>query len=321
MKAATYLAGGMVEIGNLPEPDLPVNGILVQTLACGLCSGELMQWYMDKKAPHVFGHEVSGRVVASDSAEFPVGSLVAPHHHAPCFSCDICQKGHYVHCPTWKRTRLVPGGMSERFAVSAENLRDTHVVNDLDACDAALVEPLACIRKAIRRSRMTPGDRIAVIGAGALGLMHALLLQEAVVFEQQSARLDHAKSLGLDARLSSQDDEFDVIFVCPGLAPAMSFAASIAAPGARIVLFAPLPPQEHMPLEFAEAGYFKDLELIHSYSCGPDDTRAALDDLRQGKVRASQVVSHFVALDELPEAYELMKRSEILKAMVVFPNS
>jgi L-iditol 2-dehydrogenase len=57
---------------------------------------------------------------------------------------------------------------------------------------------------------------------------------------------------------------------------------------------------------------------VTSYSCGPADTREAHELLVAGKVASHQLVSHFISLDELPTAYQQMKRGEILKAMVGF---
>ncbi|RYG35126.1 hypothetical protein EON81_13615 [bacterium] len=150
-RVARYMGGGRVEIVAEPQVDLPPGGLIVRTEASGLCSGELMAWYMDKKVPHVLGHEVAGIVERSDDDRFPVGSRVFPHHHAPCLKCDECARGAYVHCPQWRSTKLRPGGMADRFAVPAENLNDTLRVDDLRPIDAALIEPLACVVKAFRQ--------------------------------------------------------------------------------------------------------------------------------------------------------------------------
>lgn len=322
MRVGLYERGGLLTIAERPMPALLPGGVLMKTLACGLCSGELMTWYMDRKAPHIIGHEVSGRVIESDNSNFPVGTLIAPHHHAPCMQCDLCGRGAYVHCPTWRSTRLDPGGMAEYVAIAKENLADTHIVDGLAPEDSALIEPLACVMKSIRRGGVTSRDRVAVIGAGALGLMHALVLGPATtLFEIHSERRAYAESLGFTVRSEPDHERFTRIFVCPGSVGAMRVAAQIAAPESTIVLFAPLPPTDPLPMEFAEAGYFQDLTLVHSYSCGPTDTLAALECIRARVVRAKNVVSDFVSLDELPRAYKEMRESRIMKAMVLFPDS
>lgn len=315
MKLARYRGGGLISIEDEAAPSLPSGGLLVQTEACGLCSGELMDWYMDRKIPHVLGHEVCGRVIESDDERFPVGARVFPHHHAPCGTCEVCRRGHPVHCATWKSTKLLPGGMSEQFAVPAANLADTLIVDDLGAREAALIEPLACVMKSLRRGRHQPGDRVAVIGLGAMGLLHALVAgPETVGIDLHPDRIAWAQRQGIRTEPSGVAD---LIIVCPGSGAAVESALALAAPGARIVLFAPLPPGQPLALDL-EALYFRDLELITCYSCGPEDTRAAAEVLRAGTVRAEQVVSDFIELDELPAAYQRMKQQQILKAMVLF---
>src|SRR5438132_13023667 len=117
MKLARYTGGGEIAIVDEPMPICPPGGLLIKTEACGLCSGELMDWYMDRKVPHVLGHEVAGIVIESQDDRFPVECRVFPHHHAPCLACSFCARGLYVHCEQWKRTKLLPGGMAEFFAV------------------------------------------------------------------------------------------------------------------------------------------------------------------------------------------------------------
>jgi L-iditol 2-dehydrogenase len=319
MKVGQYLKGGQIVIADAPAPELPMGGLLVRTEACGLCSGELMAWYMEGKAPHVFGHEVAGIVTESEDDRFPVGCRVFPHHHAACGTCDECRRGNHVFCAQWNRTKLLPGGMAETFAVPAENLADTLKVDHLRAIDAALIEPLGCVVKSVNRARIAGGERIAVIGLGVMGLMHLLLLpRDAVGYELRPDRRTWAASLGLRAEdPDGAAAPADVVFVCPGSEAALRLAIRIAAPGARIVLFAPLPPGETTSLNLCEL-YFLDFEFISSYSCGPLETRQAERHLTDGVVTAEQVVSHFIALDELPWAYGAMRSAEILKPMVVF---
>ncbi len=317
MKLARYHAGGTVRIEEAPEPALPPGGLLVQTEACGLCSGELVQWYLDRKAPHVLGHEVCGRVLQSNDARFPVGSRIFPHHHAPDPHSALARRGASVHDPVWRRTRLDPGGMAERFAVAAENLADTLIVDDMRPREAALIEPLACVMKSLRRLRLRGDESVAVIGQGVMGLMFSLLLPGCRAYDLSPARIAWAQGLGINAAHPDQAEPAEVVIVCPGAASALELALRIAEPDPRILLFAPLPPGQPFPLDL-DHGYMQDLSLICSYSCGPEDTLAAAEALRRGCFRAEDVVSEFIPLDGLPEAYQRMKAGEILKAMVEF---
>ena len=67
-----------------------------------------------------------------------------------------------------------------------------------------------------------------------------------------------------------------------------------------------------------ERFYFGDLRLVASYSCGPDDTRAALALIAQGTVTAEKVGATLVGLDDVPRAYRDLAESRIVKPIVTF---
>lgn len=321
MKVGRYLGGGRVEVVDEAVPECPEGGVLVRTEACGICTGELMDWYMDRKVPHVLGHEVSGEVVASRGGKFTIGQRIFVHHHAPCLECELCYKKRYVHCPTWKKTKLDPGGMAEFFAASAENLNDALTVDQLSAENAALIEPVACVAKSLNQLGYDQdNDRAAVVGMGFLGLVHGMVMPGSVGFEVDEGRVAFAKEAGLDARgadkAAGMAGEFDCVVVCPGNVGALETAIRLVAPGGRINLFAPMHPgRVEVDLEQL---YFRDVTLTASYSCGPEDTQQAYLWLLKGLVSAERLVTERVGIDALPEAYLRMKRQETLKAMVVF---
>ena len=319
MKLARYMGGGRVEIVEEPAPECPPGGVLVQTEACGLCTGELMDWYMDKKVPHVLGHEVCGAVLQGDGGKFTTGQRIFVHHHAPCMDCEFCKRKAYVHCPTWKRTKLEPGGMAEVFAAPAENLTDALDCSALRAEDAALIEPLACVAKSLNQVQYdVDHDVPVVIGMGFLGLAHGLLMGGVTGYELDEGRREYAESLGIKTRHPDEAEAGSAtcVVVCPGNEKALELATKLVAPGGRICMFAPMHPGE-VTVDLG-ALYFRDVTLTSSYSCGPDDTQQAYLWLAKGLVSADQLVSEFVTLDELPGAYGRMKRQETLKAMVMF---
>lgn len=276
-----------------------------------------MDWYMDRKVPHVLGHEVSGIIIESQDSRFPVGQQVFVHHHAPCLQCEFCQKDQFVHCPTWKQTKLDPGGMAEYFAVAPENLADSFLTPNLTPLQTAFIEPLACVAKSLRQSRYQPSQKSAVIGLGFLGVAHSLLMQNPTAFELNSDRIKYAKSIGINAlHPNYADEKYDKIIICPPSKQALDFAIGIAAPGATIHFFAPMPPGNH-PVNLEQL-YFQDITLTHSYSCGPQDTKLAAHWLQNNQIDIQKFQPHMVSIDDLTQAYHAMKQGEILKVVVNF---
>src|SRR5262245_13315951 len=116
MRQALIVAPDRFEVTPVKVPTLQNSReILIWTAACGICSGDLMPWYLEKKVGSVLGHEVVGWAVEVGHAVEHIrqGDLVFLHHHAPCHHCPECDRGAFVHCATWKSSKLDPGGMAE----------------------------------------------------------------------------------------------------------------------------------------------------------------------------------------------------------------
>jgi L-iditol 2-dehydrogenase len=338
MQVARLYDFGDIRVEQSARPEVGPDDILVRASACGICSGDIMPWYIRRKAPLVLGHEPVGVVEEAGAAVrgFRPGERVFVHHHAPCFSCAACRRGEYVQCATWRATKITPGGMAEYFLVSAENQRDTlRLPDDVADIDGVLVEPAACVVKSIRRSGLKPGETILVIGLGIMGMMHVKLARHqgaglvigADLFETRASR---AKELGADIGLVVSGDDLaeqilqvtdgamaDVVIVGPGTARALTAGIAAAGKGATVVQFTATPPEEEMLVRPHDL-YFNETRLIPSYSCGPDDTREALELVRRGVLNARELVTHRFPLARVCEAYDQAQKPDSLKVVVTF---
>lgn len=328
MRAAVLYDVDDVRIERRPVPEIGEGEVLVRTMASGICSGDVMGWYIRRKAPLVLGHEPAGVVAATrGKTPFSVGDRVFVHHHAPCFSCGACARGEHVQCATWRATKIDPGGIAEYFRVAQANLRDTlELPPELPFADASLIEPLACVVKSLRRSGVKNGDRLYVIGLGVMGLLHVLAARAlgADVFgsdfiderrsiaERNGARAFHPRDA---SRVLA--DGADIVICGPGTPAAMEAAVAAAAPAGTIVMFTPFAPEAPIRID-PEKFYFGDLRLVASYSCGPDDTRAALGLIANGTVTAAKVGAHLIGIDDVPNAYREFARARVIKPIVAF---
>jgi len=346
MRAAVMYDVDDIRIEERPLPLTGPSDILVRSAASGVCSGDLMPWYVRRKAPFVFGHEPAGTVVAvgaeapraRDGRAFEVGDRLFAHHHAPCFACDFCARGEYVHCSTWRGSALDPGGMAEYFRVPQANLGDAHVLpRDLSFADGALVEPLGCVVKSLRRAQPAggyAGRTLYAIGAGVMGLMHVAVAASrgARVFASDfhSKRRELARELGAEASFAPEDAlealrartggrGADAVICGPGSPAALSHAVEAGAPDAAVLMFTPIEPDERFAFDQSTA-YFRDVRLIASYSCGPDDTLEALDLLRSGVVSARRLGVEAFTFPDVAAAYDAMRRAEVVKAVVTFES-
>lgn len=338
MQVARLYDFGDIRVEQCPRPDVGPNDMLVRASACGICSGDIMPWYIRRKAPLVLGHEPVGVIEQTGAAvrDFRPGERVFVHHHAPCFNCAACRRGEYVQCATWRASKIVPGGMAEFFVVSATNQRDTlKLPSDVSDLDGVLVEPAACVVKSLRRSGLRPGESILVIGLGIMGMMHVRLARHmgagliigADLFER---RVHRARELGADAGIVVAADNLvaqvreltdgamaDVVIVGPGSVSAINTGIAAAGKGATVVQFTATAPEEEMLVRPHDL-YFNETRLIPSYSCGPDDTREALEAVRRGVISARELVTHHFPLAQVGAAYRQAQKPESLKVVVTF---
>lgn len=329
-----------IRIENEDIPRVGSGEILVKTRACGICSGDVMGWYIRKKAPLVFGHEPAGEVVevGEGVVDFHPGDRIFVHHHAPCFSCRACQRGHFVQCPTWRASRIVPGGMAEYFLVPKENLSgDTlHLPDPISFEDGSLIEPTACVVKSLKRVGLMGGERVLVIGLGIMGQLHVALARhygaELIIgTDFIPYRCSKALELGADEvigasqgnlveelRERTQGEMADVVIVGPGTIAAMELGVQCAGRGGTVVLFTASLPEATLGISPYHL-YFHEIRLVPSYSCGPGDTREALRLVSTGVVRAEKFITHRFPFAAVADAYKTAAQAkESLKTVVVF---
>jgi len=344
MRAAVLYDVDDIRIEQRDVPALAEGDLLVQTRASGICTGDVMGWYVKRKAPLVLGHEPAGTVVAlgpgapaadDDGVPFALGDRVFAHHHAPCFACAACAREDYVQCATWRATKIMPGGLAEYFRVPAANVRDVlRLPENVSFADGSLVEPLACVMKSLRRGRVRGDDAVLVIGLGVMGLMHVAAARDrgARVFGSDfnetrrtlaaklGATVAHPDAIGAELRRATEGRGADVVICGPGAPGPLRDAFGLAAPGGTVVMFTPLEPGVAFDFD-ANDLYFRDLSLVATYSCGPNDTREALAAIARGAVTTERLGATFYPLEEAGTAYAALRNAQIVKPIVTFEPS
>lgn len=340
MKVARLYKFGDIRIEEEPIPTIGEGDALIKTKASGICSGDVMPWYIEKKAPLVLGHEPVGEVVevGAKVRSYKPGQRIFVHHHAPCFLCDRCRRGDYMQCDVWKASHLDPGGISEYIRVPALNLEnDSMELRDSVSYESAtLVEPLACVIRGLKRSRVRNGDTALVMGLGVMGMLHIMSLRKygatsLIGADRVPFRLEHAKTLGADhvidisqTPLPEAVTEYtkglmaNLVVVGPNSVEAITEGIKCLAPGGTLLMFTPVKPGEKITLELNDL-YFKGINIITSYSCGPNDTADAMEYIEDGAIKAEHIVTHRFGIDDTMEAYRLTAMAQdSLKCLIVF---
>lgn len=315
--------------------------IVVRVAACGLCSSDASEWYVEQKAPIVLGHEPVGEITAMGAGVSGLreGDRVFIHHHVPCGDCSECRRQLHTNCKMFRSSSLDPGGFAEFVRVPRENVqRDTfEVPASLSLDDATFIEPLACSLRAFAKTTVRPDDTVLIIGLGVMGLLNVQLARHLgaariLGSDLVASRRVTAESLGADLCFDPRALDLrevvaevtdgrgaDIIIVGPPSPGALDAAYACAAPGASMVMFAPFSPDDEWRLRPHDF-YFKELRLLASYSCGPVETRQAASLLADSQVEVRSLVSHRFDLAGVGDAIQLTAaKGDSLKA-IVYPH-
>jgi (R,R)-butanediol dehydrogenase/meso-butanediol dehydrogenase/diacetyl reductase len=215
MKAAVYHGPRDVRIEDRPAPRRAAGQVVLRVLRSGMCGTDATEWCsgphlyaVDRPhpvsghvGPLILGHEFVGEVIeAGPDSAFAVGDRVAAGAGVWCGECPRCREGRTNLC--WKYTTLglsVDGGMAELVAAPEQML--ARIPDGLSLDLAGLAQPLAVGLHAARRAGVVDGDRVVIIGAGAIGTfvlagVRSLAAAEITVIDFPGPRVDRALRLG-----------------------------------------------------------------------------------------------------------------------------
>ncbi|MGY0023818.1 zinc-dependent alcohol dehydrogenase [Streptomyces sp. YJ-C3] len=300
------------------EPAAPGPGeAQVRVHAVGICGSdrEVYQGNRPKeyvRYPVTPGHEWSG-VVAAVGAGVPkelVGRKVVGEGFRNCQVCERCHAGDTTLCTAgYEETGFTrPGAMATTLVLPARLL---HVLPDgADLSAAALLEPAACVAAAALKADARPGERVAVVGTGTLGMLAVQFLAanspaELLVVGTQDERAALARQFGAtDFRLHDEPlpADLDVVIEAAGSASAARTAAGLLRRGGRLVLTG-LPPAGSEGLDPTDL-VVRQLEVRTVFGAGADAWAHAVRVFGAGLLDPLPLVTHEVPLERFAEAIE-----------------
>ena len=306
MKAVRCIDGRM-QLCDVPRP-VPGNGqVLVSVTSAGICSSDLHMARLGLLDPRfTVGHEIAGRLAD--------GTPVAVEPVTPCGRpCEYCGEGDYNLCPTSVRQVLgigADGGMAEYVVADMSGIVPLGGIGDAIG-DACLVEPLAVCVHGLRLAGVGSGQRILVIGGGALGLCAAAAARHAGVDVAVEARHEAQRAAAdrLGARAPDRGP-YDVVVDAAGSAEALAEATRKVRRGGTLVLLA-----NYWGTDIVLPGMsvmMKGLRILTGimYGRGPAgrdiETAAAVMEANPEVARA--LISHRYPLDAVDEAFDAAAR-------------
>jgi L-iditol 2-dehydrogenase len=209
------------------------------------------------------------------------------------------------------------------------------VETDIASEQMALAEPLGCVINAHGRLNINMYDTVAVIGAGPIGVMHAVVsrlqgAQKVWMLDVSENRLAQATAFDIDGTvLVSRDGAHiekmleltdglgpSVVIVACSNAHAQADALEIAGKGGRVEFFGGLPKSAPTAVLNTNHLHYKEIVITGSYSEKMSDFQAAQALIQSGRFPADKIITHHLPLDRLTEAFPLMESGEALKVCI-----
>ena len=343
MKAAIYGGVGNLDVREVPKPGLSAGGLVVKVHCCLLCGTDMKLYYSGNprcKPPQVIGHEFVGEIVEKDPgvAGFEVGDRVTAATTVSCGKCHMCSRGLGNICEDATCFSYnYPGALAQYMPIPALAIERGNIVKVPDGVSSAagaLSEPLSCAINAHEIVGLGPGDSVAIIGAGPLGMLHVVAARAAgaakiAVAELSETRLEMAQRFQPDAAISPERSDVkaaildmtdgrgaDVVIVAAPARGAMESALDLAAKGGRVSLFASLPSGKSDITLDSRIIHYRELRVCGASDSRPEHVHKALEMIAGGTVPADMLITHYLPLEKVVDGIKLMKEGVTLKVCI-----
>ncbi|SFN05810.1 zinc-dependent alcohol dehydrogenase [Thermodesulforhabdus norvegica] len=329
---------GSLQVVDFPVPTIGPEDVLVRVKAAGICYSDvsiLTNRYIGRKPvpiPLIMGHEGAGVVeeVGSEVQGIEPGMRVAFEALWGCGKCKWCKVGYKNMCKDWEHLGITRHGTFAEYVVVPAKL--VHPLSPgVDFLDAALLEPLGLTVRTLEFAKPLPGETVAIIGPGALGMLHlqAFLAAGAskimvIGLDQDKKRFEIAESLGAHRNINiSREDPVkalleetagygaDIVVETANSPEATRLAVELAAPRGRVILFGLYPEATISPVTLLRNG----LTVHGDVAILPHHFLMAMNWVESGKVNVKPMISRTFPLEDAQSAFEALRYGETVKVV------
>lgn len=339
MLAARLYGQKDLRLEQIAEPKPATGEVVIRVLSATTCGTDLKVWCRGGHArmlqvPTLFGHEAAGQIVAvgENVRSWQVGDRVVANNSAPCMNCFFCQRQEYSLC-----SNLIfnNGTFAEYLKIPAPIVQHNMlpIPENLSAELAAMTEPLACVLHGVARSNVKPGDRVVVLGDGAIGLMFVATLAadrlvKVLLFGGNEQRLQIGKQLGaaetfnyhkltdIPTVVKAQTGwGADVAIEATGVPEVWETAIACTRPGGTVNLFGGCPRDTTITVNTSQLHY-SELTIKGVFHNTPQYVRAALSLLASRTVPFELLISERRPLQDLAQVFQDMKDRKVIKVVI-----
>lgn len=337
MKAAVTHAAQDLRIEKVPVPEIKDNEVLIQVKACGICGTDphIYNGHFPAPMPLIQGHEFAGEVVKVGSAVTSVfiGDRVTADINISCGNCYYCRTGQKLFCENITQLGVHINGAFAEYVKAPEN-NIYQLPEGMSWEEGAYIEPLACVIRGQERANVTMGDTVAIIGAGPMGLAHAIMAKlngasRVIIAEMNSSRLQKARDLGIDYVIDASEKDSvqevfnltegrgaDVVFEVVGAMPTYKQAFEMVRRGGTLVAYGAAPADHTLEIKPFEI-YSKELTIVGSYAGTYATWVKAIALISSKRFNPNDIISKTIALDDLEDGIkEADKNKDTIKILV-----
>lgn len=328
---------GKMVYGTAPDPVPKEGDVVIKVLYTGVCGTDLHAYEGTQPYftyPRILGHEIAGEVADTNgNKQFNAGELVTLLPYFSCGECIACRRGAFNCCTSINVFGVhSDGGMQEYISVPASSLVKGE---GLTLQELALVEPLSIGAHAVQKAALTPGDTIAVCGAGAIGLgimeMARIAGATIIAIDVNEQRLGFCKNeLGVAHTINASTtntmeairdithgDMCTALFDATGNLRAIENGLQYLAHSGKYILVG----LQKQPFSFSHPEFHKrETTLMSSRNALRCDFDQVVSAIRDNKIKPASFVTHIVPFDVAAASFSgwLLPESGVIKPMIRF---
>jgi threonine dehydrogenase-like Zn-dependent dehydrogenase len=345
MLAGVYRGVENVVCAEVPDPRIDDNEMLVKVRAAAICGTDIRvykggHFAVKEGDDRILGHEFSGEVaeVGANVHGFEKGMKVGIEPNMGCGVCRYCRLGMPHFCPDYIVYGLtIDGGFAEYVKIDQNAIMHGNAVTfggDTAFEEAALAEPLACCYNTLEAVQTGPGDRVLIVGAGPMGVLHVQLSRLAgagkvMIADISDSRLKMVEKYGPDEVINSEKEDLldsvmnstdgkgaDVVITACPVPVVQKLSVHLAAKLGRISMFGGLPKgSEEVELN-TNLIHYKGLVVTGTTGSSPAQYATALDLVVSGRIDTGSLVSERFELRNIEDAFQYALSGQGMKTMI-----
>jgi len=334
MLAAVFEGEGQLTLKEVPVPRVErPDQVLLEVNAVSICGTDVHivavpPGYIATPGT-ILGHELVGTVVekGEEVTHLQIGDKVVVNPNDYCGVCTYCRKNLPNECENIKALGIHVNGAFARYCRVSGQVA-YQISENVPVEQAACAEPLACVINGTQKVRVQPGESTAVIGAGPIGLMMAMMFKasgagKVIIAERAPYRLEHARKMEIGRVVDVNDESLvDVVMAETGIGvdvvadvtgSQLATAIEVARKGGKVLVFGV---NTQAVAQFPQSEVtFKELQVLGTWLANatfPEAVRV----LESGVLNIGGLITHTIPLTDIHQGLEALARGEAVKIIV-----